>query len=120
MDAGYFEVAAGDEVAAPAPVADKANAAEPADADPLADAPRGDVGAKLVDPSGDLVAGDGRIMDVGENARGDIGIAMADAAGLDLDAHLAGSGLGRWALHKLEGGIRLGDLDDTHGELLGE
>ena len=118
MDAGDFEVAAGDEIAAPAAVADKAHAAEPADADPLAGAPGGDVGPDGVDAAGDLVTRHRRIVDAGKRAGGDQGIAVADAAGLDLDAHLARPRLGDRPLDQLERGIGLGDLDDPHGTLL--
>ncbi len=118
MDAGHFEIAAGDEVAAAAAVADEASPAEPADADPLAGLPGGDVGADGVDPPGDLVSRHRGVVHAGKGAGGDEGVAMADAAGLDLDAYLAGTGLRYRPFDELEGGVRLGDLDDAHGELL--
>ncbi len=104
VDAGDFEIAAGDEIAAPAAVADEAGAAEPADADALPDLPGGDVGADGVDTAGDLVARHGGIVDAGKGAGRGEHIAMADAAGLDLDAHLARAGLGEWAARQARTG----------------
>ena len=114
VEAGDFEIAAGNKVAAPAAIADEAGAAEPADADALPDFPGGDVGADGVDPPGDLVARHGRVMHAGKGAGRGEHVAMADAAGLDLDAHLARAGLGGGPLDKLERRVGFGDLDNAH------
>jgi hypothetical protein len=114
VDAGDFEIAASDKVAAPAAVADEARAAEPADTDALPDFPGGDLGADRVDPAGDLMARHGGVVDAGKAAGRHEGVAMADAAGLDLDAHLARSWLWGGALDELEWGVGFRDLDNAH------
>src|SRR5262245_43399380 len=114
VNAGNPEVAASDEVAAPAAGTRPANAAEPADADSLARAPVGHLRSHGIDAAGDLVTGDGGKVDPGKSARDHVRIAIADAARLDLDPRLAGSGLRYRPLHELERRIRLRHLNDAH------
>jgi hypothetical protein len=42
-------------------------------------------------------------------------IAVANAAGVDFDAHATGARFGHGALDDFKRGFRFGDLDDTHG-----
>jgi hypothetical protein len=101
------------EVAAPAGWAYTAIAAEPADADPLPHLPGGDVGTDLVDDSRNLMAWHGGILDSREGALDRKGVTVTDAAGLDLDAHLARTRLGYRALDEFERSIWFGDLHDS-------
>src|SRR5699024_153728 len=101
-DAGHEAVHAADHVAAAARVAVAAVAAEPADPDPPAHLPRERVVADGLDPAGDLVAGDPRVLDTRRAALDREGVGVADAAGLHPDQDLAGAGGGDVALHELE------------------
>src|SRR5262249_32940766 len=105
---------AGEEVAATAVVAVAAMAAVPPDADGLARLPAGGAGADLVDDAGDLVAWDPGVLETRKPALLDERIAVADAAGADLDPHGAGAGLGDRPLDDLEGAFRAGNLRDAH------
>ena len=60
-----------------------------------------------IDYAGDLVTGHDRVAYAREVAFSGIRVAMADAAGLDLDAHLPWSGLGNVALDQLERSVRV-------------
>src|SRR3954453_6382104 len=111
---GHLEVDAADEIAAPAGRAAAAVAAVPPDPDPLPDLPRHDPGAEGVDPAGHLVARHGRGADAGEGAVLPERVAVADAAGLDPDPHLAGAGLRHLALDQLERRARLAHLPHPH------
>jgi hypothetical protein len=114
VDAGYSEVAAGNEIAASAAVADKADSAEPADTDPLTDAPSGNLGARLFNTAGDLVPWHGWVMNSGEATRCNKFIAMTDAASLYLKADFTRTGLGHRPLNQLEGCVRFVNLHNTH------
>ena len=107
-----------DEIATAARGTHAAIAAEPADSHPLANLPGGDAGPDRVDAARYLVAWDDRVFDARKRARDGEDVAVADAARLDLDAHLAGAWLGHWPLYQLKGGVGLGNLDSTHGKLL--
>lgn len=89
VDAGHFQHAAMDEVATAARWTHAAIVAEPADPDPLADAPGRYLGADGVDAARDLVTWHDRIGNAGKGAIHRKGVAMTNAAGLDLNAHLA-------------------------------
>jgi len=66
----------------------------PSDADTLAGPPSGDVRADGVDQSNDLVPWNARVLNAGKGPLLGEGVAVADPAGLDLDAYLAGAGSG--------------------------
>ena len=112
---GNFLELAVDEVAAAAGVAGEAVAAVPAHADALAGLPLSYVGADGVDASGNLVAGDARILKARPAAFLHDRVAVADAAGFDFDAHLAAAGFGRGAFDDFEISAGLGDLNRFHG-----
>jgi hypothetical protein len=69
-------------------------AAVPAEADAVANLEDGDIGADGIDDSGDLVAGAAGILNAGPQAFLGEHVAVADAAGLDANAYLAGAGRG--------------------------
>src|SRR3954467_3671795 len=79
--AGDLLVFTKNEVTAPAGVADEAMPAMPADTNALARLPLRDVGANRVDPAGNFVAGNTRILQSGESRLLDDGVAVTDAAG---------------------------------------
>ncbi len=114
IDTWHFQHAAMDEVAAAARRAHAAIAAEPADADPLADAPGGHLGADGVDAARDLVTWHDRIGNAGKGAIHRKGIAVTNAAGFDLNAHLAWAGLCHWPVDKLMRRMWLGNLHNAH------
>src|SRR5207253_11127740 len=89
--------------------------ARPSDADTLAGLPSGHVRADGVDQSDDLVPWNARVLNAGKDPLLGEGVAVADPAGLDLDAYLAGGGVGNRPLDDLERAVRAGDLDDAHG-----
>src|SRR5262249_36553061 len=113
-------VQAVDEVATAAGFALAAVATEVADADPGADRPGLDARADGVDHADDLVTGHHRHRRVGPHALHRDHVAVADPAGLDPDAHLAGQRILKVAFD--EGELaRAGDFDGTvagHGQLL--
>src|SRR5215472_12716370 len=104
-----------DEVAAAARITREAVSTVPADANALARLPDLDVGTHDVDPTGDLVPWDARVWEPGPEPVLDQHVTVADAAGLDLDAHLIALGLGNRTLHELEVTARLGHLHRLHG-----
>src|SRR5207249_5722873 len=87
-DAGDLRLHAVEEEPAPAGVALEAVTAVPADAGAIALLPRGHVRPDGVDAPGDLVTGNARQRHAGEPARLHDGVAVADAARLDLDPNL--------------------------------
>ena len=96
-------------------------AAVPADAGAVAGLPARHAGADRVDDARDLVAGHARVFDPGKEALLREDVAVADAAGLDPHADLAGPGRRDLSLDGLKGLFRSGDLDGTHrrqGDLL--
>ena len=114
-DAGHQAVDAADHVAAPARVAVAAVAAEPADPDALAHLP-GDHGlADGLDPPGDLVPGDPRVLDPRHPALDGEGVGVADPAGLHPDQHLARAGLAELPLGLLELRAGAGNLHHARG-----
>jgi hypothetical protein len=70
------------------------DAAKPGNACALADADRIDAGTELRDASDDLMAGSDSVAQGLEFASGDMEIGAANAAGLDLEKHVAGTGFG--------------------------
>ena len=111
-DAGRaMHILAGEGRVPPATAAVAATAAEPADADALPDCPAMNLRSNRVDDADHLMAGNARILDAGKKALDGDEIAVADAAGLHADAHLAGARLGHLALHRLE---LPPDLRDDH------
>ena len=117
-DAGDALLGAVQEVAGAAGVAGGAVAAVPPDPDAVAGLPGGDALADGGDPAGDLVAGHAGELEAGEAAGGDEDVAVADAAGLDGDADLAGARRGGLTLDDLQGTVGLGDGDTPHVVLL--
>src|SRR5262252_3199266 len=107
--------AAQDEVAAAARITRKAVSTVPADTDALTGLPDLDVGAHDVDAPRDLVPRDARVREPGPEPILDEHVAVTDAAGLDLDAHLMTLRVGNRTLHELEVTARLGHLDRLHG-----
>jgi hypothetical protein len=81
------------EISASARVAGKVMTAVPSDADPLARLPVGDIGANGVDAAGDFVPRNAGILNAGPIAFFHERVAVADAAGFDLNAHLIPGGL---------------------------
>ena len=106
-----MHILAGEGRVPPATAAVAARAAEPADAGALPDCPAMNLRSNRVDDADHLMAGNARILDAGKKALDGDGIAVADAAGLHADAHLAGARLGHLALHRLE---LPPDLRDDH------
>ena len=101
--AGHFmHVFAGEGAVAPAAAAIAAGAAEPADAGARADAPALDAIAERVDHPDDLVPGNPRVPDARHQALDRQDVAVTDAAGLHLDAHLFGARKRKLALHCLQ------------------
>ncbi len=96
---------------------DLVSASAPAHADALTLLEGGDAGAALRDDADDLVSGHHRIL------HGHVPIdrhvlALADAAGLDLDEHLVGVRLRDGSLGQLERARTTRDLNDLHGAML--
>jgi hypothetical protein len=88
--------------------------AVPADADPLAFLPSGDAAADCVDDSGDLMPGHTRVLNAWPRSLLSKGVAVADTASLDLDAHRTGSGFGDFTFNNFQRPIGTSDLHDTH------
>src|SRR6266542_1321414 len=105
---------AGDEVPSPAGIAASAVPAVPADPDAIPHGPAGNVAAERIDRSGDLVPGNARIGDARPVSFDRQEIAVADAARLDANPDLPGTGFGHFALDRLQGCSRPGNLDRTH------
>src|SRR6476659_2277068 len=79
------------EVTTPALLAHEAMATVPTNTNSLANCPGGDVGTHRIDASGDLMTRYTRILKSGPDAVPDQRVAVANAACLDLHAHLAGT-----------------------------
>ncbi len=87
----------------------------PTDTDALAGGPtRGDVIADGVDHADDFMARHARVLDAGHVAFLGEGVAVADAAGLDLDPYGTRTGLGDGAFDELEWAARFGNLYGAH------
>ena len=114
VDGGNFFVLAQNEIPPAAGVALKAVSAMPSHTDSLPWLPQRYVGANRVDASGDLVAGDARILKSRPDPFFDQRVAVADAAGLDLNSHLAAARMGDRTLDEFEISAWLADLDCSH------
>src|SRR2546423_1694582 len=113
-DAGDLPPLAGEEVAAAARLTVPAVAAVPADADTLPLGPVRDARADRVNDSRDFMSRHARVLNARIAALFRQRVAVADAAGLDLDAHLSGNRLRDFALDEFKRAVRLTDLHDTH------
>ena len=102
------------EVAAAARVALEAVSAMPTNSHALAGLPQGDVSANGIDAPGNLVARHSRVLNSRPQPFFHERVAVTDAAGFHLDAHLPASGLRSWALDDFETTSRLADLDGLH------
>ena len=109
-----MEDLAGEKVAATTVVALTALAAVPADAYAIADRPTLHTVASGIDKTDDLMARHARQRDARKHGQLGKGVAVADAAGLDLDADLAVTGLRDRTLDDLERAVGTGDLRDSH------
>lgn len=105
---------AGERIAAAAAAAIPAGAAEPADADALANLPAADVGSQRVDNADHLVTGNARIHDARDKPQYGDRVAVANAAGMDLDSHLVPVRLGKIALLQIEFRTGLRNDHRTH------
>jgi hypothetical protein len=117
VDGGDLLKLAVDEVAAAAGIAGETMAAMPSHADALAGLPLSYVRADGIDSSGNFVAGDAGILKARPASFLYDRIAVADAAGLDFDAHLAATGLGRRPFDNFKISTGFADLDCFHGIL---
>ena len=113
VDAGDVLIFAKDEVAAAAGMAVVAMAAVPAQTDALAGLEDRDLGANRVEHTGDLVAGNARVLDAGPYAQLGKRIAVANTAGLDTDTNVPRTRLGKFALDNLEVSAGGGHLHGT-------
>jgi hypothetical protein len=114
VDGGNFLELAVEEVSAAAGLALEAVAAMPSHADSLAGLPLRDFGADRVNASGDLMAWHSRILKPWPEPFFHERVAVANAAGFDLDAYLTAIRLGRGALDQIEISTGLADLDGFH------
>jgi hypothetical protein len=87
---------------------------KPANANPLPFPPATDILAELVDYSSDLVSRAARKLDARPDAVFRKHVTMTDAAGSDLDAHLARARCWNLALDDLEISSGLGNLCHLH------
>src|SRR5580704_12357651 len=92
MNAGIFLVPAVHEIAISTKLAISASAAEKPHPHALADGPALHTGAKSIDTPDRFMPGYARPID-GEQTFHSAGIGMANSAGFDANAHLAGRGL---------------------------
>src|SRR4051812_26905656 len=114
MDASNLLVHAKHEIATATGVAYKAMPAMPAHTHPLPWLPLDHVRADGINASGDLMAGDTRILLAGPVPFFYQCIAVTYATGFDLDTHLIACGLGDWALYEFEISAGFGDLYCFH------
>jgi hypothetical protein len=115
VDGGNLFEFAIDEVATAAGLTFETVPAVPAYTDTLAGLPKSNVGADGVDASGNFVSGDARILDAWPHSFFHQHIAVADAAGLNLDANLITPWLGYGTLNDLKVSAGLADLNRFHG-----
>jgi hypothetical protein len=101
-DTGYFHVPAITKISATALGARAVVAAVPTDADTLPLYPPSNARAYLIDTANDFVSGNAWILNAGQRAFFRQHVAVADAAGLHLDAHLTRAGVRNLALDYLE------------------
>ena len=88
-------------------------AAVPAEAHTLAGLKERHIGTDGVDDPGNFMAGNARILDAGPMTQLGKRIAMADAAGLNANANVAGAGIGKLLLDEFECSAGGGDLHGT-------
>jgi hypothetical protein len=74
----------------------------PAHANALSDTPTDNVWTECIDDAGNLVSGDARIGDAGEQAFDSEAVTMTHAACFNVNANLAACGLWHLTLNKLE------------------
>src|ERR1700722_2214871 len=103
-----------DEVTPAAGLAFEAMPAMPAHANTLSRRPQRNAVADGIDASSDLMAGNARILNAWPSLL-DQNIAMANAAGFDLDTNLIAPGLRNGTLDDLKIATGLGDLNCFHG-----
>ena len=113
-DSGNLLELAENEMAAPAGIAGEAMSAMPADADALAGLPLRDVGANRVDASGNLMAGNARVLQSGKARLLYDGVAVADAAGFNLDPNLGAARLRNRTFDDFEVSTGFADLCGFH------
>src|ERR1700730_19345821 len=87
----------------------------PADSDTLTFVPCSHTGANFINDARDFVTWNARKLDSRQHSFFYEHIAVADATGLDLNAHLSRSGLRNFALDNFELSPRLGNLCSLHG-----
>jgi len=85
----------------------------PTEADTLAGREERHIGGDGVDDSGNFMAGNAGVGDSGKDVVFGDCIAVADAAGLDANAHMARAGLGELFLHQFKGSAGGGNLHCT-------
>jgi len=86
----------------------------PTGSDALTDFPIGHAGADGVDHSGDFVAGNPRVLNVGKDSLFDNRIAVADATRLNFDSNGSGRRIGNVSLDDLERATGTGNLCNAH------
>jgi len=86
----------------------------PSHSDALAGFPVGNVGADGVDAAGDFVSGNAWILDAWVMAFLYERVAVADAAGFDLDADLVSAGIGNVSFDEFEITAGFADLNSLH------
>jgi hypothetical protein len=107
-----------DEIAAPARIANEAMAPMPANTHSLARLPLADVWTDCINASGDFVSWDTRVLNGRQKSFFDEHITVANAARLDLDAHLTTIGLRNGTFNKFEVSTRFANLNGFHGAFL--
>ena len=93
-------------------------AAEPTHSDALTDVPANDTRPDGIDHARDLMAGRAWIHQAGKTSVLGFRIAVADAARLDMNSHLACVGFRHIALDQLERTSRKFNFDRTHAQIL--
>jgi hypothetical protein len=104
---------AGNEVSTAARIAMPAVSAVPAHTDPLARSPFGNACANFINDPGNLMPGNPRVLYWPYSLLG-YGVAVADAARLDFDAHGSIAGFRDFAFNEFKGALRLGHLNSSH------
>ena len=88
--------------------------AMPTDTDALTHRPARDTGTERVDDTGDFMTGNARILDARPQAFLGHGVAVADAAGLNLYPCRTGAGLRNIAFDNFKGSLGASNLSDAH------
>jgi hypothetical protein len=104
----------GHEVAAAARITIATVSTVPADADPLTLYPALNLLSNFIDNSGNLMSRDARVLNPRPRSLLGQRVAVADAAGLDFDAHGTDAGFRGLAYDYFNGSIWFSDLRDTH------